>query len=161
MLFSLFFGITSKTFSLTHNVLTFSLGFGDSKIFKRSIKTSCVNCHHEDLGNNNRSCVIYFKTNLIFVKGILTSEIFIQTIVHNTFKQFGKSRMYRYWSVVFNIYFAIFLKNRFNFCKTGKTASWRDSFLTLNENGRSSRVVVSYKIGVLENFEKFVGKHLC
>ena len=57
------------------------------------------NCHHEDL-ENNRSCVIYFTINLIFIKEILIYKILIQTIVQNMFNYFGKNWMDSYWSVV-------------------------------------------------------------
>ena len=50
------------------------------------------------------------------MKEIVNHEIFIQTIIYNTFKHFGKNWKNRNWSVVFNIFFITFFKNWNNFC---------------------------------------------
>ena len=61
------------------------------------------------------SWVIYLKTKLIFVKKIVIYEIFIQTIIHNRLKHFGKKWKNRNWSVVLNIFFIPLLKLYNNF----------------------------------------------
>ena len=62
------------------------------------------------------SLVIYLKTKLICVEEIVIYEKFIQTIVHNIFKNFGKKQKNRNCSVVVNIFFITFFQNWNNFC---------------------------------------------
>ena len=133
-----YFGAKLRFFHWLHTFLTFSVGFFDRLLYQEPSQIcQCRFVIIEDLGIVTcklQCCMhswnIYLTTKLAVVNKIGIHKISLQTIIHNTFKYYRKTRKNQNWTVVLSIFFTFFIK-------------WNNiAVLSFSEKTASSRYVL-------------------